>query len=291
MLSSLISRREFVVSMLGLTGFSGLHAHARIKSGKPEKYYELGNFGNIRIMHMTDSHAQLLPVYYREPSINIGLYDNWGKLPHIVGNYFLKHYGIKRKTRSAYAFTCTNFVENAYKYNKMGGYAQIKYLVDYLRNNFGRANTLFLDGGDTWQGSAGALYTRGRNMVDAQNLLGVDIMVGHWEFSYLEKEIVKNIKALKAEFLAQNVFVKDEALINGVPAYDDSGHAFKPYTVKTLHGNRVVVIGQAFPYTPIANPQRFIPKLGFRHKGRCPAAIGKQHKKKRKAGCCNTAIA
>ncbi len=263
MLYGSLSRREFVIAMLGLAGMATPHSHTRLKNKKPDDYYKLKNFGSIRILHITDPHAQLLPVYYREPSINIGLYNNWGKPPHITGKNFLKFYGIEPKSRYAYAFTCIDFAKDALKYGKMGGYAHIKYLADYLRESFGRNKTLFLDGGDTWQGSATALYSRGQDMVGAQNLLGIDVMTGHWDFTYPEKRIIKNIKKLKAEFLAQNVFVKDEALLSGAASYDDQGHAFKPYTIKELKGNRIAVIGQAFPYTPIANPQRFIPDWSF----------------------------
>ncbi len=261
-----LNRREFIY-MMAILGSTQLFANSHTRmanSGKPEDYYKLKNFGNARILHMTDPHGQLLPVHFREPSVNLGFYDNLGQPPHIVGEKFLKYYGIKNGTRLAHALTCVNYVDAAHKYGRIGGYSHIKYLADYLRDSYGRKNTLFIDGGDTWQGSATALYTRGKDMVGAQNLLGIDIMVGHWEFTYTEKEILENIKALNAEFIAQNVFVKDEALMDGAPAYnEDTGRAFKPYTMKTIDGNRIAVIGQAFPYTTIANPQRFIPDWSF----------------------------
>ena len=263
---SSISRREFVY-MMAILGSTQLFANSHTKimqGGNPKDYYKLKNFGNARILHMTDPHGQLLPVHFREPSENLGFFGNLGQPPHIVGEYFLKYYGIKNGTRLAHALTCVDYVNAAHKYGKIGGYAHIKYLADYLRDSYGRKNTLFIDGGDTWQGSATSLYTRGKDMVGAQNLLGIDVMVGHWEFTYTEKEILDNIKALDAEFIAQNVFVKDEALMDGAQAYnEDTGRAFKPYTMKTIDGNRIAIIGQAFPYTTIANPQRFIPDWSF----------------------------
>jgi sulfur-oxidizing protein SoxB len=145
---------------------------------------------------------------------------------------------------------------------------EIKGLMDFLKNSFGEEKTLLLDGGDTWQGSATALWTRGKDMVGAMNLLGVDIAVGHWEFTYKAQEVLDNVKDLDAEFLAQNVKVKEAALFEeteiAMQAYDeDSGHAFKPYSIKKMGNARVAIIGQAFPYTTIANPQRFIPDWSF----------------------------
>ena len=264
---SKFSRREFVYMMAILGAapvFANSHTRMVETTKKIENYYKLKPFGNARFIHMTDSHAQLLPVYFREPSVNLGFYGNLGKPPHIVGEKFLDYYGIKGNKRLEYAFSCVNFEEHAKVMGKTGGFAQIKTVVDFLRDSFGKDKTLFLDGGDTWQGSATALWTRGKDMVGALNLLGADICVGHWEFTYKAEEVLENIKALNAEFLAQNIFVKEDSMMNGVEAYDeDSGHAFKPYTIKTLGKARVAIIGQAFPYTTIANPQRFIPDWTF----------------------------
>ncbi len=264
---SKLSRREFVYMMAVLGSapvFANSHTRIVETTKKLEDYYKLKPFGNVRLLHMTDSHAQLLPVYFREPSVNLGLFGNLGKPPHIVGDKFLDYYGIKGNKRLEYAFSCVNFEKHAKVMGRTGGFAQIKTAVDYLRDSFGKDKTLLMDGGDTWQGTATALYTRGKDMVGAMNLLGVDVAVGHWEFTYKAEEVLANVKELKAEFLAQNVFVKEDALMNGAEAYDeDSGLAFKPYTIKTLGKARVAVIGQAFPYTTIANPQRFIPDWTF----------------------------
>ncbi|NOX15904.1 MAG: thiosulfohydrolase SoxB [Epsilonproteobacteria bacterium] len=263
---SSLNRREFLY-MMSVLGASSLYAksHKRLFDVKNlDDYYKIQNFGNARFMHITDVHAQLLPIHFREPSVNLGFYSNYGKPPHIVGTHFLKHFGIKSNSRAAFAMTCVNYVENAKRFHRVGGFAHLKTLTDHLRTSFGKDKTLLLDGGDTWQGSATALYTRGKDMVDASNILGVDIMTGHWEFTYKEKEILDNIKASNSDFVAQNVFVKDESLMNGVEAYnEDTGRAFKPYVMKKIGDHNVAIIGQAFPYTAIANPQRFIPDWTF----------------------------
>ncbi|BAK72568.1 MAG: thiosulfohydrolase SoxB [Arcobacter sp.] len=264
---SKLSRREFVYMMAVLGAapvFANSHTRMVETTKKLEDYYKLKPFGNARLLHMTDSHAQLLPVYFREPSVNLGFFSNFGKPPHIVGEKLLDYYGIKGNKRLEYAYSCVNFEEHAKVMGRTGGFSQIKTVVDFLRDSFGKEKTLLLDGGDTWQGTATALWTRGKDMVGAMNLLGVDVAVGHWEFTYKAEEVLENVKALNAEFLAQNIFVKEDSLMNGVEAYDeDSGLAFKPYTIKQLGKARVAIIGQAFPYTTIANPQRFIPDWTF----------------------------
>ncbi len=264
---SKLSRREFVYMMAAL-GAAPVFANSHTRmtnTNKLEDYYKLKPFGNARLMHMTDSHAQLLPVYFREPSVNLGFYGNLGKPPHIVGEKFLDYYGIKGNARLEYAYSSVNFEKHAKAMGRVGGFAQIKTVVDFLKDSFGKEKTLLLDGGDTWQGSWTALQTRGKDMVGAMNLLGVDVAVGHWEFTYRAEEILENVKLLNAEFLAQNVKVKEASLFDGkAEAYDeDTGHAFKPYTIKEIGGARVAIIGQAFPYTTIANPQRFIPDWTF----------------------------
>jgi len=253
--------------MMSILGTSQLFAKSHKKSydiKNVDDYYKIENFGNARFMHMTDCHAQLLPVHFREPSVNLGFHSNFGKPPHIVGNHFLKNYGITPDSRAAFAMSSVNYVENAQRFHKVGGFAHIKTMTDHLRSSFGANKTLFLDGGDTWQGSATSLYTRGKDMVGALNILGVDVCTGHWEFTYKDKEVLENIKLLDADFVAQNVFVKDEALMDGAEAYDeDSGRAFQPYVMKKMGDNMVAVIGQAFPYSTIANPQRFMPDWTF----------------------------
>ncbi len=276
---SSLSRREFI-QIMGLAAAAGMLPGCDSKPGAGKKaaapaagragagMYDLPRFGNVTLMHMTDCHAQLLPIYFREPNVNLGLGSSFGKPPHLVGDKLLEYFGIKPNTPEAHAFTYLNFVEAAQQYGKVGGFAHLATLVKKLRADHGPDKTLLLDGGDTWQGSGTALWTRGQDMVEACNRLGVDVMTGHWEYTYLEDEIIKNIQAFKGDFVAQNVFVKDEASFDyrfaDFPGYDENTQrAFKPYTIKDLGGVRVAVIGQAFPYTPIANPQRFIPDWTF----------------------------
>jgi sulfur-oxidizing protein SoxB len=230
----------------------------------PGEMYTVPEFGNVRLLHMTDCHAQLLPVYFREPNVNIGVGPAFGKAPHLVGNSLLERFDISAGGPLSHACTFLDYESAARQYGKVGGFAHLKTLVNRLREEYGPAKTLLLDGGDTWQGSGTAYWTRGKDMVQACNLLGVDVMTGHWEFTYLDTEVLENVKEFKGDFVAQNIRVKEDALFEGSPAFDDStGHAFKPYTIKDLGGVRVAVIGQAFPYTPIANPARFIPDWTF----------------------------
>ncbi len=259
----MMDRREFL-TILSAAGAAGL-LPACTTAGQPrEDLYTLPPFGNARVLHFTDSHAQLEPVYFREPNVNIGIGTAMGRPPHLVGKRLLEHAGLASGTAKAHAFTYLDFAAAAKMYGKVGGFAHLKTLVDQQRAQVPEGQSLLLDGGDTWQGSATALWTRGKDMVGACNLLGVDIMTGHWEFTYQQEEILENISEFNGEFIAQNVRVSEEALFDGAEAYDeDSGHAFKPYTIREMGGRKVAVIGQAFPYTPIANPGRFIPDWSF----------------------------
>jgi len=263
-----ISRREFV-KLLGIAGAAGMLPRSVFATMRqPSDLYEVPKFGNVSILHITDVHAQLNPIYFREPNVNLGIGSALGKAPHLVGQALLKHFGIPVGGIEAHAFTYLDFDKAATQYGKVGGFAHLKTLVKRVRDSRGPGNSLLLDGGDTWQGSGTAYWTRGRDMVGACNLLGVDVMTGHWEFTYLDKEVIANIGEFKGDFVAQNVRVKDDAMFDykfqDFPGFNaDAGLAFKPYTIKTVGGARVAVIGQAFPYTPIANPQRFIPDWTF----------------------------
>ena len=264
------SRRQFI-QLMGLASAAGMlpGCTSGTSSKKvPADMYELPKFGNVSLLHITDTHAQLNPVYFREPNVNLGLHGAYGKAPHLVGDKLLSHFGIKPGTIEAHAFSYLNYTEAAQKYGKVGGFAHLATLVKKIRAERGDGNSLLLDGGDTWQGSGTALWTRGMDMVGACNKLGVDVMTGHWEFTYQDDEVLKNIDAFNGEFIAHNVQVKDEALFDYEFSdfsgfNEDSGHAFKPYTMREMGGVRVAVIGQAFPYTPIANPSRFMPHWTF----------------------------
>ena len=205
-----------------------------------------------------------MPVYFREPNFNVGIGEAFGKPPHVVGDYFLKHFGIAPGSANAHAFTFLDFEAAARKYGKVGGFAHLATLVKRLRAS--RPNSLLMDGGDTWQGSATALWTNGQDMVDACKLLGVDIMTGHWEFTYGIDRVsqIINEQLAPIEFLAQNVVLTEDAAFEGKPAFDeDSGRVFKPYTLREMNGIPVAVIGQAFPYTTLANPRYMIEDWSF----------------------------
>jgi sulfur-oxidizing protein SoxB len=264
-----MDRREFL-RLLGIGALAG--SASGCASGRAGRVsaaatldgmYDMPSFGNARILHFADCHAQLMPVYFREPNVNIGIGERKGELPHLVGEALLRYADIQPGTAEAHAFTYLNFEAEARRLGKVGGFSHLATLVKKLRAEGPRGEALLLDSGDTWQGSGTALWTRGRDMVDACNLLGVDIMTGHWEFTYLEDEVRANVEAFQGELVAQNVKLTDEAVFFDVPAYDEEGHAFPPYTVRKIGGHTVVIIGQAFPYTPIANPSRFIPNWTF----------------------------
>ena len=257
-----MDRRDFLW-MLGSASAAGMFTGCTSGGLRPDPY-AVSPFGNARILHFTDCHAQLVPIYFREPNVNIGMAGARGRPPHLVGQQLLNQLKMVATEREAHAFTYLDFAAAAKQFGRVGGFAHLKTLIDQQRMAVGDGRSLLLDGGDTWQGSATSLWTRGQDMVDACNLLGVDIMTGHWEFTYRDDEVLQNIERFNGEFLAQNIRVSEEALFDGAEAYDeDSGHAFKPYTIREIGARRVAVIGQAFPYTPIANPSRFIPDWSF----------------------------
>jgi len=249
-----MDRREFlnVLAAAAAAGFP-LAAREALAQGNAAAMYDVARFGNVSLLHFTDCHAQLLPIYFREPSVNIGVGDFAGKPPHLVGEALLRHFGIKPGTIDAHALTYLDFVAAAKTYGKVGGFAHLATLVRRLKAS--RPQALLLDGGDTWQGSATALWTRGQDMVDACKLLGVDVMTGHWEFTLgadRVKEIVARDFAGKVDFVAQNIKTADF----GDPV-------FPPYTIRTVNGVPVAIVGQAFPYTPIANPRYFVADWTF----------------------------
>ena len=257
-----LNRREFM-RLLAMAGAAGMAVNSRV-FGDGGVEYDLPAFGNLSLLHFTDCHAQLMPVYFREPSINIGIGDAFGKPPHVVGEHFLEHFSVVPGSANAHAFTFLDFEAAARKYGKVGGFAHLATLVKQLRAL--RPNSLLLDGGDTWQGSATSLWTHGQDMVDACKLLGVDVMTGHWEFTYgmdRVREIVgEHLSPI--EFLAQNVMLTEDASFEGKPAYDEeSGQVFKPYTIREMNGIPVGIIGQAFPYTTLANPRYMMEDWSF----------------------------
>jgi sulfur-oxidizing protein SoxB len=257
-----IRRRDFL-KFTGAVALSG-SLPRRARSADGTSVYDLERFGNARILHMTDTHAQLLPVYFREPSVNLGIGAMQGRPPHLVGRAFLDRFGIRPDSADAYAFTCLDFEKSAVRFGRLGGFAHLKTLVDHLRSDAGAGRSLLLDGGDLWQGTGQANAMQGADMVEAANLLGIEAMTGHWEFTYGEAALRANLARFKGEFLAQNVFLTEEAAFNDAKAFDAaSGRVFKPATIKEIGSHRIAVIGQAFPYVPIAHPKRFTPDWTF----------------------------
>jgi len=251
-----LNRREFM-QVLAVAAAAGMPIATRealaASPAAAAKLYELPRFGNVHFLHFTDCHAQLLPIHFREPSVNIGIADAAGNPPHLVGESLLRHFRIAPNSIEAHAFTFLDFEAAARTYGKVGGFAHLATLVKRLRAS--RPGALLLDGGDTWQGSGTSLWTNAQDMVDACKLLGVDVMTAHWEMTYGMKrvqEIVEKDLKGRIDFVAQNIKTADF----GDPV-------FPSYTMKEQGGVKVAVIGQAFPYTPIANPRHFVADWNF----------------------------
>jgi sulfur-oxidizing protein SoxB len=250
-----VNRREFL-HVIAAAAAAGLPVDARAAldlSAGANFYDGIERFGNVSLLHFTDCHAQLNPSHFREPNVNLGIGSAAGRPPHLVGEALLRHFGIHPGTREAHAFTYLDFDKAARAYGRVGGFAHLATLVQKLKAS--RPGALLLDGGDTWQGSATALWTKGQDMVDAQRQVGVDVMTGHWEFTLgadRVKEVVDKDFAGRIDFLAQNVKTADF----GDPV-------FAPYVIRTINGVPIAIVGQAFPYTPIANPRYFVPEWTF----------------------------
>jgi S-sulfosulfanyl-L-cysteine sulfohydrolase len=248
-----VNRREFV-QVLAAASAAGFPLAGRGATAQnASNVYDVPRFGNVHLLHFTDCHAQLLPTYFREPSVNLGLGDAAGRPPHLVGEALLRYFGIEPGTRDAYAFTSRDFISAARTYGKVGGFAHLATLVERLKAS--RPSALLLDGGDSWQGSATALWTKGQDMIDASKLLGVEVMTGHWEFTLgadRVKQVVEGDFKGRIDFLAQNVKTADF----GDPV-------FAPYVMREQNGVPIAIVGQAFPYTPIANPRYFVPDWTF----------------------------
>src|SRR5690606_12832812 len=245
-----VNRREFlsVLAAAAACGAPLRSSNAQVQSA----LYDVPAYGNVSFLHFTDCHAQLLPVYFREPSANLGIADARGRPPHLVGEALLKHFRIPANSAASHAFTCLDFEAAARRYGKVGGFAHLATLVKRLRA--ARPHALLLDGGDTWQGSAVSLWTKGADMIGAQKRLGLDIMTAHWEFTYGAERVQQAIaqELAPVEFLAQNVKTLD---------FEDP--VFKPYTLRSVNGVALAIIGQAFPYTPIANPRYLVNEWTF----------------------------
>ncbi|HOI52357.1 MAG TPA: thiosulfohydrolase SoxB, partial [Azonexus sp.] len=249
-----MNRRELLqVLAVAAAGGMSLHSELALAEKGAGKLYDLPKFGNVSLLHITDCHAQLNPIYFREPSVNLGFGDQFGKVPHLVGDKLLKHFGFKPNSIEAHAYTYLNFEKAAETYGKVGGFAHLATLVKRMKAR--NPGALLLDGGDTWQGSGTALWTNAQDMVDACKALGVNVMTLHWEATYGEarvKEIEEKDFAGVVDIVAQNVKTADF----GDPV-------FKPYVIKNMNGVPVAIVGQAFPYTPIANPRWQVPNWSY----------------------------
>ena len=252
-----VTRRD-LLKVAGMAATVGLDRRALAEADDaPEKLLAFESLGNVTLLHLTDTHAQLSPVYFREPDTLLGVGDERGKPPYLTGSALLAHYRIPPGSAAAYALTPVDFTTLAARYGRLGGYAHLATLIKRVRAER-PSRTLLLDGGDALQGSATALWSRGEDMLRATNQLGVDVFTAHWEFIY-GAERVRELFGdrerpgrFAGDFVAQNV---SEA------GWGD--RVFRPYTVREVGGVRVGVIGQAFPYMPIAHPRRFVPDLTF----------------------------
>jgi sulfur-oxidizing protein SoxB len=264
-----LSKREFMqVLAAGTVAGMGLARWADADAASAgEALYELPPLGKgegfVSFLHMTDCHAQLLPIHFREPSVNLGVGTMAGQIPHLVGEHLLKKAGVPAGTPLAHAYTYLDFEAAARRYGKVGGFAHLATLVKRLKAS--RPGALLLDGGDTWQGSATSLWTNAQDMVDACKALTVDVMTGHWEFTYGMKRVKEIVDGdfqgrrgegaaarHRVEFVAQNVKTTDF----GDPV-------FPPYVMREMGGVKVAIVGQAFPYTPIANPRYLVAEWEF----------------------------
>ena len=252
----MITRREILQLGTATAALvAGDGAFARVMAQQRLTEAELLRFdalGNVTLLHVSDIHGQLMPVYFREPSVNLGVGEARGQPPHITGKAFLERFGISENTASAYALTDQDFEALAKTYGRIGGLDRLATVVKQVRSERGDDKVLFLDGGDTWQGSLGANASRGQDMVDCMALLKPDAMTGHWEFTYGEARVKELIKGLGFPFLALNI--RDT---------EWNEPAFEPMQMFEKGGVKVAVLGQAFPYTPVANPRWMMPKWSF----------------------------
>ncbi len=261
-----IDRRDFLqiaatLGLLGATGgtnlFAGEAGKERIKNLSFSDIVDFKAKGKATILHICDLHAHLKPLYWREPSTLISAKNLVGTPGFICGESFQKYYGIQPGSLDAYFDTHNDFTELAKKFGKMGGIAHMKPIIDHVKKERGAENVILVDSGDTWQGTAVALKTDGEAIVDAQNYLGVDVMVGHWEFTYGKERVQELIGMLKGDFISQNVIDND-------PFSDEFEELiFPPYSIQEIGGAKIGIIGQSFPFTSTANPKKFTEGWSF----------------------------
>ncbi|MHA6324959.1 thiosulfohydrolase SoxB [Roseivivax sp. CAU 1753] len=254
----MISRRDFLQAsmaasaIIGGSGFGNWSRLAAQQALSQDQLLQFDTFGNVSLIHMTDIHAQLMPVYFREPSVNIGVGGNKGEVPHVTGADFRRLYGIEDGSPSHYALSSGDFASLAQAYGRMGGLDRIATVVKSIRA--ARPDALLLDGGDTWHGSYMCHKTQGQDVVDAMNLLKPDAMTFHWEFTLGSERVHEILDGLPFDALGQNIFDAE---------WDEPAERFAPYKFYETGGVKVAVIGQAFPYMPIANPGWMFPEYSF----------------------------
>ena len=254
----MISRRDFLqVSMAAsaLYGASGFGNWGRLAAQQrltQDELLQFDAFGNVTLIHVTDIHAQLKPIYFREPEINLGVGDAFGHVPHITGADFRKLYGVADGSPSHYALTYNDFTSLAQTYGRVGGLDRVATVINSIRAE--RPDPLLLDGGDTWHGSYTCYHTEGQDMVNVMNALKPDAMTFHWEFTLGSARVQEIVENLPFAALGQNIFDAE---------WDEPTDLFPPYKMFERSGTKIAVIGQAFPYMPIANPRWMFPEYSF----------------------------
>ncbi|TCS67240.1 sulfate thiol esterase SoxB [Primorskyibacter sedentarius] len=254
----MISRRDFLqVSMaasalVGASGFGNWGRLAAQQALTQDQLLQFDTFGNVSLIHITDIHAQMKPIFFREPEINLGVGENKGEVPHVTGADFRKLYGIEDGSPSHYALTYDDFTSLAKGYGRVGGLDRVATVVNAIRAD--RPDAILLDGGDTWHGSYTCLKTQGQDMVNVMNALKPDAMTFHWEFTLGSERVNEIVESLPFAALGQNIFDAE---------WDEPAELFKPYQFFERGGVKVAVIGQAFPYMPIANPGWMFPEYSF----------------------------